>query len=100
MKSDDEHPIFKTEGESLDAEGYLFTYDEENEDESGCTIGLENKSSKSFQLKLQLEGLYCIDPQYKGKENFKLAIDAKSKKVFNAKYKDGDEDPSFNFDIL
>ena len=100
LKSDEENPIFKTEGESIDEEGRLFSYAEETDDETGFTIGLENKSNLEFKLKLVLEGLFSIDPQFKGKDNFEFKIAPKSKKIFNVRNKDGDEEPSFNFEVL
>ena len=99
LKSDELHPIFKTEGESIDEEGRLLSYAEENDDESGYTIGLENKSNMQYKLRLILEGLISIDPQYKGKDKFEIVISPKSKKVFITKFKEGDEDPSFQFEI-
>ena len=100
LKSDEENPIFKTEGESIDEEERLFSYAEETDDETGFTIGLENKSNLEFKLKLVLEGLFSIDPKFKGKDNFGFTITPKSKKVFNVRNKEGDEDPSFNFEIV
>ena len=100
LKSDEFHPIFKTKGESIDKEGRLYSYSEENDDESGYIIGLENKTNLKFKLKVILEGLISIDSQYKGKDNFEFEIYPKSKKVFMTKYKEGDEDPSFDFKMI
>ena len=100
LKSDEFHPIFKTKGESIDKEGRLYSYSEENDDESGYIIGLENKTNLKFKLKVILEGLISIDSQYKGKDNFEIEIYPKSKKVFMTKYKEGDEDPSFDFKMI
>ena len=82
---ENDHPVFKAKKEQIDEEGRLFSYFLKNEDGNGYTIGVENISNLDFLLKLILEGLYNIDPEFEDKKNFEFKILSKSKKVFNVR---------------
>ena len=91
LPSDDErtnentNPVFNEEGEQIDENGFLFQYILEVDNGTGYTIGLENSSPYKIKLKLILEGLMDVDPEYKGQVNPVFECLPKSKKVFNLK---------------
>ena len=103
LSSDDErttentNPVFDEEGEQIDENGNLVQYILEVDNGNGYTIGLENTSGYKIKLQLVLEGLTCVDSEFKGKANPVFESLPKSKKVFNLKVKPNAEDLSFEF---
>ena len=82
----DNNPVFKTEGEEIDEDGYLIQYLLQGSNNS-YVIGLENTSNYRIALSINLEGLDILDNAYKGKSKPSFIINAKEKKVFNVKVK-------------
>ena len=98
---ENDHPVFKSKKEQIDEEGRLFSYFLKKEDGGGYTIGVENISNLDFLLKLILEGLYNIDPEFEDKKNFEFKILSKSKRVFNVRIiPDYINNISFFFDLM
>ena len=95
------HPVFKTEKEPIDEEGRLYSYFLKYDDDNGFTIGIDNISGIVFRLKLILDGLYNIDPEFEGKSEFQFEILSKSKRVFNFRViPDYLNDIGFFFDLI
>ena len=82
----DNNPVFQTEGEEIDEDGYLMQYLLAGSSNS-YVIGLENTSNYRIKLSLILEGLDILDSAYKGQTKPVFTINAKEKKVFNVKVK-------------
>ena len=91
------NPVFDTEAEQIDENGNLYQYILEVNDGNGYTIGLENTSEYKIKLKMILEGLYCVDSEFKKQANPVFESMPKSRKVFNLRVKPGTEDLSFEF---
>ena len=96
-KSPSENKVFKEEGEQIDDNGYLLQYVLEVNDGKGYIIGLENTSKYNFRLKLILEGLTDVDPEFKGQLNPIFDSLPNSKRVFNVRVKPNSEELSFEF---
>ena len=58
-------PVFKTEGEAIDEDGYIIQY--VKEEKNGFTIGIENRGRTKEKFKLILEGLDFTDSVNRGK---------------------------------
>ena len=58
-------PVFRTEGEAIDEDGYIVQYFKE--EKNGFTIGIENKGRTKEKFKLILEGLEFTDSVNRGK---------------------------------
>ena len=58
-------PVFKTEGEAIDEDGYIVQYFKE--EKNGFTIGIENRGRTKEKFKLILEGLEFTDSVNRGK---------------------------------
>ena len=103
LSSDDQrtnentNPVFDEEGEQIDENGNLYQYILEVNNGNGYTIGLENTSGYKIKLKLILEGLTDVDPEFKGQANPVFESLPKSKRVFNLKVKPNATDLSFEF---
>jgi hypothetical protein len=103
LSSDDErtnentNPVFDEEGEQIDENGNLYQYILEVDNGNGYTIGLENTSAYKIKLKLILEGLTDVDPEFKGQTNPVFESLPKSKRVFNLKVNPNANDLSFEF---
>ena len=80
------NPVFQTEGEEIDEDGYLVQYLLQGSNNS-YVIGLENTSNFSITLSLSVEGLDILDIIYKGQSKPVFTIKAREKKVFNVKVK-------------
>jgi len=80
------NPVFQTEGEEIDEDGYLVQYLLQGSNNS-YVIGLENTSNFSITLSLSVEGLDILDSAYKGQAKPVFTIKAREKKVFNVKVK-------------
>ena len=94
------NPVFQTEGEEIDEDGYLVQYLMKGSNNS-YVIGLENTSNYKFQLAIILEGLDILDNEYKGKSNPAFTLNAKERKVFNVKVKSNYRgDVTFQFEFL
>jgi len=91
------NPVFDEEGEQIDENGNLYQYILEVNNGNGYTIGLENTSQYKIKLQLILEGLTCVDAEFKGKKNPVFESLSKSKKVFNLKVNPDANDLSFEF---
>ena len=81
----DNNPVFKTEGEEIDEDGYLIQYLLKGSNNS-YVIGLEN-TSNFITLSLSVEGLDILDSIYKGQAKPVFTIKSREKKVFNVKVK-------------
>ena len=90
-------PVFGEEAEQIDEDGNVFQYILEVNDGNGYIIGLENKSQYQINLKLILEGLIDVDPEFKGQLNPVFLIMPNSKRVFNLRVKPNAEELSFEF---
>ena len=94
------NPVFQTEGEEIDEDGYLVQYLLKGSNNS-YVIGLENNSNYRIQLAIILEGLDILDSEFKGKTNPSFVINAKERKVFNVKVKSNYYgDVTFQFEYL
>jgi hypothetical protein len=91
------NPVFDTEAEQIDENGNLYQYILEVNDGNGYTIGLENTSGYKIKLKMILEGLTCVDSEFKGQANPIFESMPNSRKVFNLRVKPGADDLSFEF---
>jgi hypothetical protein len=91
------NPVFDTEAEQIDEKGNLYQYVLEVNDGNGYTIGLENTSGYKIKLKMILEGLTCVDSEFKGQEHPVFESMPKSKRVFNLRVNPGADDLSFEF---
>ena len=80
----DNNPVFKTEGEEIDEDGYLIQFLLQGSNNS-YIIGLENTSNFSITLSLSVEGLDILDNIYKGQAKPIFTIKVREKKVFNVK---------------
>ena len=95
--NEDTNPVFDEEGEQIDENGNLYQYILEVDNGNGYTIGLENTSQYKIKLKLILDGLTDVDPEFKGQTNPVFESLPKSKRVFNLKVKPDAKDLSFEF---
>ena len=97
--SPENNPVFQTEGEPIDEEGYLIQYLLEGSDNT-YVIGLENRySNYKFNLTMILEGLDILDSAYKYTRKPTFTINPKEKKVFNVRIKSNySGDASFQFE--
>ena len=91
------NPVFDTEGEQIDENGNLYQYILEVNDGNGYTIGLENTSGYKIKLKLILEGLTCVDSEFKGQSSPIFESMPNSKRVFNLRVNPSADDLSFEF---
>ena len=91
------NPVFDEEGEQIDENGNLYLYILEVNNGNGYTIGLENTSGYKMKLKLVLEGLTCVDAEFKGQANPVFECLPNSKKVFNLRVDPNANDLSFEF---
>jgi len=80
------NPVFNTQGEKIDEQGYLVQYLLEGSNNS-YVIGLENTSNYNFKLNINLEGLNILDSAYNGQAKPTFIINSKEKKVFNVQVK-------------
>ena len=100
-KDDDDvrnDPVFRTEGEAIDEDGYIVQYF--REEKNGFTIGIENKGRTRERFKLILEGLDFTDSVNRGKgvsAPFELSPNQR-KKWFVSLKKRYTGDLSFQFD--
>ena len=94
------HPVFNCNKKGFDEKGCLFSYELVVDNETGFIIGLENISNDNFKLKLNLSETYCIDANYRGKENIEFDILSQSKKVFNLRVKSEGKNPNFSFEEI
>ena len=98
---ENDHHVFQSQKEPIDEEGRLYSYFLKNDEDNGFTIGIENTSNLEFMLKLVLDGLYDIDPEFEGKQSFQFKILSKSKRVFNIRIiPDYKNDIGFFFDLI
>ena len=91
-------PVFRTEGEAIDEDGYIVQYF--REEKNGFTIGIENKGRTRERFKLILEGLDFTDSANRGKgvsAPFELSPNQR-KKWFVSLKKRYTGDLSFQFD--
>ena len=80
----DNNPVFKTEGEKFDEQGYLVQY-LLNGNNNSYVIGLENINNYNYKLSINLEGSDILDNAYNGQAKPTFIINAKEKKVFNVR---------------
>ena len=98
--SPEKNPVFQTEGEIIDEDGYLIQYLMQ-ESSNQYVIGLHNRSSYQLKLCLVLEGLDILDNEYKGQAKPSFIIRQNEKKVFNVKIKSNySGNVSFLFEYL
>jgi hypothetical protein len=91
-------PVFKTEGEAIDEDGYIIQYFKE--EKNGFTIGIENRGRTKEKFKLILEGLDFTDSVNRGKGTsapFELSPNQR-KKWYVAMKQRYSGDLSFQFD--
>jgi len=98
--SDANNPVFQTQGEEIDDEGYLVQYLLKGSNNS-YVIGLENRTNANFKLGILLEGLDMLDSAYKGQSRPTFTIKGKERKVFNVRIKQNySGNVSFQFEYI
>ena len=98
--SSSNNPVFQTEGEPIDEDGYLIQYLLQNNSNS-YVIGLENRYYERIKMAIILEGLDILDSAYKGQSNPTFIINPNEKKVFNVRIKSNySGDVTFQFEYI
>ena len=94
------NPVFQTEGEYIDEDGYLIQYLMQS-NSTTYVIGLESRYHTGIKLAIILQGLDILDSAYKGKSNPTFVINPNEKKVFNVRIKSNySGDVTFQFEYL